>query len=274
MSTLLDVVEFTDPVCSYAWGTEPKRRRLVWQYGHVLRWRRVMVAMHAPGWSDWTGLALEDPVLATHVSDYWRGVSELTGMPYPDPLHHVHVSSQDMARLVKAAELQGESLAEPLLRLLRESVFVDGRPADTVERGLALAAGVPGLDVDRLARDVASPAVRAAYAADWEEARNPNAFVRAIPDERAGYGRAQPAGDRLRYGIPCMILTGAAGEVTVAGWQAWDGWAAALEQAAPGVAAHARPLPTPTEALARWPTLYGPELAELGVRPAARDPRR
>jgi protein-disulfide isomerase-like protein with CxxC motif len=269
VSPLLDVVEFTDPVCSYAWGTEPKRRRLQWQYGHLLRWRRVMVAMHAPGWSDWTGRALDDPVLAQHVSDYWRGVSELTGMPYPDPLHHVHVSSEDMARLVKAAELQGEQVAEDLLRRIRESVFVAGRPADTLERGLALAAEVAGLDVARLARDVVSPGVEQAYAADWEEARNPNGFVRAIPDERPGYGRAQPAGDRLRYGIPCMILTGrdeaAGGPVTVAGWQGWDGWAAALERAAPGIAAYARPLPTRAEALRRWPTLTAPELAELGL---------
>ena len=28
----IDVVEYTDPSCSWAWGTEPKFRRLQWQY--------------------------------------------------------------------------------------------------------------------------------------------------------------------------------------------------------------------------------------------------
>jgi hypothetical protein len=39
---MIDVVEFTDQDCSWAWGTEPKLRRLRWRYGPLLRWRRVM----------------------------------------------------------------------------------------------------------------------------------------------------------------------------------------------------------------------------------------
>src|SRR5436189_10931 len=30
---IVEVVEFTDPRCSWAWGTEPKHRRLRWRYG-------------------------------------------------------------------------------------------------------------------------------------------------------------------------------------------------------------------------------------------------
>lgn len=264
----VEVVEFTDPVCSYAWGTEPKRRRLLWQYGHRLRWRRVMVGMHAPGWADWTGFAPDSPELREQASEYWKGVAELTGMPYPSPLRHLHRDTEEMSRLVKAAERQDGPAARgrvsgALLRRFRESVLVHGDAADTVERGLALARGVPGLDVGRLARDVADPETRAAYQADWEEARRPNEFVRSIPDERAGFGRAQPSGDRLRFGIPCMILTGPAGEITVAGWQGWQPWEAALEKVAPGITADARPLPTPAQAFATWPLLARPELDEL-----------
>ena len=33
----IEVVEFTDPGCSWAWGTEPKLRLLQWRYGEQLR---------------------------------------------------------------------------------------------------------------------------------------------------------------------------------------------------------------------------------------------
>jgi len=32
----LEVVEYTDPWCSWAWGTEPKLRRLRWRWGDRL----------------------------------------------------------------------------------------------------------------------------------------------------------------------------------------------------------------------------------------------
>src|SRR6478735_8583804 len=88
----IELVEFTDPACSYAWGTEPKVRRLRWQYGHRLRWRRVMVGLHAPGWEiDRNDQGRADPELPWRVSDYWAGVGALSGMTFPSPLHYAHV---------------------------------------------------------------------------------------------------------------------------------------------------------------------------------------
>lgn len=269
--TDVDVIEFTDPVCSYAWGTEPKVRRLEWQYGDRIRRRRVLIGLHAPGWEEGTGLALDDPALLTGVTEYWRNVSDLTGMPYPTPLHHPWTSSEDACRLVKAAELQGADVADRLLRRLRESFFVFGRPADTIERGLALAPGIPGLDLPRLERDAKGPEAEQAFADDWEEARRPNEYVRTLADDRVGFGRAQVHNGRLRYGLPCMLLAGPAGETTVAGWQDWVGWERALEAVAPGSVAAARPLPTPAQAFDTWPLLAPPEL-ELLCGPGAEPP--
>ena len=39
---VVEVVEYSDPWCSWAWGTEPKLRRLRWRYGDRLEWRTVM----------------------------------------------------------------------------------------------------------------------------------------------------------------------------------------------------------------------------------------
>jgi len=225
--------------------------------------------LHAPGWEiDRNDQGRADPELPRRVSDYWAGVGALTGMTFPSPLHYAHVCTDLAGRVVKAAERQdrqatGEGPSDRLLRRMRESWFVFGRPADTVGRGLAVAAGVDGLDVDRLAQDVEDPAVEAAYRANWEEARRPNEHARSLPDKRVGYGAAQPAGDRMRFGLPCMILTGPAREVTVSGWRDWATWESALHTVDPGIVRDARPLPTPAEAFATWPVLARPELEVL-----------
>ena len=59
---------------------------------------------------------------------------------------------------------------------------------------------------------------------------------------------------------------------TVAGRRTWREWEEALEAVAPGLRADARPLPTPGEAFARWPTMTRAELDELcgaGAEPPA-----
>lgn len=262
MTDLL-AAEYTDPACSYAWGTEPKYRRLAWQYGEHLRLRRVQCGIIARGWHEAHGIGLDTEAMRARQTQYWAEVSNLTGAPHPDPVRRVMTWSEDACRVAKAAEAQGEEVAERVLRRLRESWHVAGLPADTVERGLRVAAGVPGLDADRLARDVADPATEAAYRADWEEARRPNDHVRNLPDRRVGRGAAQEQNGRLRYGLPCLILTGPDGTATVAGWRTWAEWEQALEAVAPGLVAEARPRPTPAEAFARWPSMTRPELVEL-----------
>jgi hypothetical protein len=34
----LQITEFTDPACPFAWSAEPQRRRLEWLYGNQLGW--------------------------------------------------------------------------------------------------------------------------------------------------------------------------------------------------------------------------------------------
>jgi predicted DsbA family dithiol-disulfide isomerase len=258
----IEVVEYTDPSCSWAWGTEPKYRRLGWQYGdHIRSWRRVMCGIIAAGWAEPYGYEPHAEAARAAYEAYLVPVSELTGMPRPVPVHYAMTQSEDACRVAKAAEFHGEPIASAVLRRLRESWFVHGRPADTLHRGLAAVTGVVGLDIDRLARDLADPATEAAFRADWEEARNPDEYVRNLPDTRPGRGAAQPHNGRMRYGLPCLILTGPAGAVTVSGWCDWDRWESAVQSVCPH--ASARPRPTPAEAFAQWPTLARAELDEL-----------
>jgi protein-disulfide isomerase-like protein with CxxC motif len=271
--TWIEGVEITDPACGFAWGTEPKYRRLHWQYGGLVRgWRRVMTGIFAPGWRAQVGFPADDAAACAAYEAFLAPIAALTGMPYPVPVHHVMASSEDACRVAIAAAAQGPAVGDAVLRRLRESWFVAGRPADTIERGLTATAGLPGLDVDRLARDLADPATERAWQADWEQARQPNDFVRNSPDRRPGMGGAQEQNGRQRYGLPCLILTGPAGEVTVAGWRDWADWEKAVEMVCPGAAAAARALPTPEQAFATWPVLARAELDELcgpGAQPPA-----
>ena len=38
----VEVRYYTDPACSWSWGTEPKLRRLIWEFGAELRFTWVM----------------------------------------------------------------------------------------------------------------------------------------------------------------------------------------------------------------------------------------
>jgi hypothetical protein len=240
---------------------------LQWQYGDRLELRRVFVGIFSPGWEAplLTEEGKKHPAAGLYhrPEEYFAVVTQTTGAPYPSPQDYPVHNSEDPCRVAIAARAQGTEVADRVLRRLRESLLIHGRPADTIERGLEAAAGVPGLDGARLAKDVVDPATEAAWRADWEEARTPSEYVTNREDKRPGMGAAQQQDGRLRYGLPCLVLTGPAGEAIVAGWCGWSVWEAGLEQVAPGITATARPLPSPAEALAVWSTLTRAEVDEL-----------
>src|SRR5262245_2224103 len=97
----LQVVEYTDPICSWAWGSEPRIRLLRWRFEAGCDWRRVMgglVGDASGGKPDWDRVRA-----AGRMSDYWKRVSAVTGAPYPKPMHIMPRSTDPAGRAVKAA---------------------------------------------------------------------------------------------------------------------------------------------------------------------------
>ncbi len=259
--TTVEVVEYTDPWCSWAWGTEPKLRRLQWRYADRFHWRTVvgdLVADRRIAQPDFDAARA-----AAKTASHWQHVHEHTAMPWPVHLHRAPVASEAADRAVKAAQLQGDAVAATLLRALRESCFVYASPADTPERILALAGSVAGLDVGRLAADLDGDVVAKAFAADRDETRRPNDYVRMLDETHEGKGNAKPDGDGWRYVFPTLLFRGPGGEHTVPGWQPWGRYVAAMEAAVPGSTADPRPDPTPEDALATWHLLAARELSFL-----------
>src|SRR4051794_6392422 len=78
MTEAVEGVEFTDPWCSWAWGTEPKLRRLQWRWGDRVVWRRVLgdLVPRRPPPDDVAGAA-------ARTAGYWEKVHAHTGQPWP-----------------------------------------------------------------------------------------------------------------------------------------------------------------------------------------------
>lgn len=266
--SVVEVVEFTDPGCSWAWGTEPKLRLLRWRYGDRLRWRRVLGGLIG----DMNNYVEDfDPVRnARRQSGYWKSVYEHTGMTYPVHLEWMYTSTEPPGRAVKAAELQSDDVAGRVLRRLRESIFVFGLPADTDDRIIEAVRGVEGLDVDRFAADLGTEVVEKAFTEDWEETRRPNEHVMTLEGDAPGIGRAKNTEGHWRFVFPTLIFRGPDGEATVPGWCDYGRYEEAMEAVAPGTTANARPDPTPDDVFATWPTATQKELDILcgGEAPA------
>lgn len=259
----VEVTEYTDAVCSTAWGAEPLLRRLDWRYGQHLKWRKVMGglvgdAAKSSGRADWDRVGAAIPMQA-----YWKRVWALTGMPYPHPMRLMLQSTDPLGAAVKAAELQGQDVADRVLRRFREQIFVFGLGPQTPDEFAAATVGVAGLDQARWRADQQRPEVAAAYKADWSDTREPNDYVRHLKHDGPMNGELKHSEGHDRYALPTVIFKGPGGEHTVAGWVPYEDYVAGLEAALPGATADPRPDPTPDQAFARWGMLTARELAFL-----------
>lgn len=265
----VEVVEFTDPLCPWSWGSEPVLRRLRAALAGRVCWRRVFAILF-----DHDDDPPPDPAAETAwYARYVAGITEHTRAPRAVRLSRVAASSWPSSLVAKAAELQGGETAEAVLRRLRETVFVLGEPADTAESALAAVRGAPGLDLRRLAADAASPTVLRQVRADRAEARRPVPEVLSAPAGSPHPGTAKETADgSRRYALPTLLLRAAAGYRVVPGWRTFEEYAAAFDDLCPGLL----PAPgllgpratlSPEAALERYRSLTDPERTLLAEGP-------
>ncbi|MFF3255950.1 DsbA family protein [Actinacidiphila glaucinigra] len=255
----VEVVEYTDPLCPWAWGSEPVFRRLRAALGGRVRWRRVHGVLFDADDDPAPDPAAETAWYARHVEE----ISAHTRAPRAQRLSRVAASSWPASLAAKAAELQGEEVAGRVLRRLRETVFVLGEPADTPALALAAVRGAPGLDPVRLAGDAAADDVLARVRADRAEARRPvrEALAARGPSPHPGAAK-ETGGGGYRYALPTLLVRAPAGQRVVPGWRPYEEYASAVEELCPGLLRTPDPLP-PDEALRRYRSLTDPERALL-----------
>ena len=246
-----EIVEYTDPFCPWAWGTEPKLRRLRLALGADPSWRRVFGIL-----VDGPAGVLDDP--AAEIEEQygrWAAVIAHTGAPIPARLEWPVSSSWSASWAVKAAEQPGLGVADAVLRRLRESLFLFGRPGDSVRAIAEAVDGVPDLDVESLLDELEGDAVRIAVQADWEETRSPLDPVIGLSEPPPHPGGAAPDGDRLRYRFPTLVVRGPEGTAIVPGWRSYDTYVDAVRYVAPATAISDGLVPTGDDALDLFETL-------------------
>jgi predicted DsbA family dithiol-disulfide isomerase len=257
----LEIIEYTDPFCSWAWSSEPTFRRLRRALGGQGSWRTVL------------GVLIDDRDEASGGRDEeialyyerWNRVVGHTGAPTPLSLEWPVASSWPATRAAKAVELLSASgdAHTHVVRRLRESLFLYGRPADTdAALGEALA-GVPGIEVDAVLRFSTSAEVARAVEADWEETRRPLPEVIGLSEPLPHPGDAVPDGEGFRYRFPTIVVRGPRGTVAVPGWRSFESYTHALATVAPALSLSDGLIASADEALELFETLTQAELAVL-----------
>jgi len=114
-SVPVEIRYLTDPACSWSWGSEPKLRKLMWEFDRELRFVWVMGGLarqYGPEYRDDEGRIGSGADCFADLMSHWLGVTEKTQMPC-DPriwTQNPIRSSYPAGMAVKAAGEQGSEL--------------------------------------------------------------------------------------------------------------------------------------------------------------------
>jgi predicted DsbA family dithiol-disulfide isomerase len=190
----VDIIEFTDPGCPWAYSAEPHRLRIVWLYGDAITWRRRMVVL-ARRPEDYTDKGFTPDKLAAGVAQ----IAAAHGMPLELSQRPRMAATLPACLAVVAAREHAPELEAPLLRRLRlrnaanepldDDATIDGAATDI------------GLDPAQLHAWMEEEAVLQALESDAAAARDPMPAARILDARLAGW-----EGGR-RYTCPTWEIT-------------------------------------------------------------------
>jgi predicted DsbA family dithiol-disulfide isomerase len=188
------ITQFTDPMCTWCWGSEPIVQRLRTAFGAQIRVRYVMGGL-VEDFDEFSDAAngIESP---GDVVPHWLEASERHGMPVDvdvferDPAQSTYPASVAFT----AARQQGTDRAHRYLRRLREAYAARVRNVNRRDVQVDLARSV-GLDVEAFTTALDNGSAEEAFEADL--ARTREAGVRAFPTYRVD----GPGGSRRLTGF-------------------------------------------------------------------------
>jgi len=180
---ILELVQYTDPYCTWCWGAEPIVRRIQETYGDQVRQRFVAgglvrdmreffdAANHIGGANWYVGVA-----------QHWDEASARHGMPVDGQVFYDQkdevFSTYPACIAFKAAQLQDERLAQRYLRRLREAAAAERMIIKHLDVQVQLAEEV-GLDPTKFRADIDAGRAEEAFKADLLECRA--ASIRSFP---------------------------------------------------------------------------------------------
>ena len=172
IDNVVEIIEFTDPVCTWCWGSEPVLRKLETRFGEQVHISYIMAGLvkditsFYDSYNDIGG----DPVRSNaNIARHWLEASERHGMPVRSEgfklFSKEHPSTYPQNIAYKAAQLQNQVLANRFLRRIREASAAEAMLTNTTEVLMELASEV-GLDVARFLEDLSSGAAQRAFEQD------------------------------------------------------------------------------------------------------------
>lgn len=174
MGIPIEIIEFTDPACTWCWGSEPLLRKLEYHFGPKIKVGYVMGGLVKdaktfmdPGNNIGGDLTLFNQQVAKH----WLEASEQHGMPVQTDGFELFTESDrstyPMNIAYKAAQSQGEAIANRFLRRMREAVATEARQANRAEVLVELANDV-GLDIPMFITAMSDGSAEQAFKADQD----------------------------------------------------------------------------------------------------------
>ncbi len=255
---LLEITEYTDPACPFAFSAEPFRLRLLWELGEQVRWSsRLVVLSESP--QEYLDKGLDAELLAESAVQ----LGEQHGMPIDGAAKPHPPATRPACTAVIAARLHAPDAAAAMLRALRVRNF-SGELLDDWTT-IAAAAADAGIDAGALQTWVEQDDVLAAVEEDMAAARNPSTAALAMDHKLAGWERGGRKG--RRYTCPSLTFTRVADGATLVapGFHPWGVYDTLVSNLAP--LADRRPADDVTEVL-RWAghKLATQEIAEITGR--------
>jgi predicted DsbA family dithiol-disulfide isomerase len=173
---ILEVIEYTDPYCTWCWGSEPILRKIKELYGpqvHVGYKMGGLVAdignfydaLNQIGGSNWY----------KQVADHWLHASRRHGMPVDAKVFYdikdEMRSTYPASIAFKAAEFQDAELAKKYLRRMREGAAAERLPIHRIDVQERLA-GEIGFDIDQFQEDIINKKAEKAFTDDLADVRS------------------------------------------------------------------------------------------------------
>src|SRR6185369_4831928 len=140
MNNVVEIIEFTDPVCTWCWGSEPVLRKLETRFGEQVKISFVMAGLvkDITSFYDRYNDIGGDPARSnTNIARHWLEASERHGMPVQSEgfklFSKEYPSTYPQNIAYKAAQLQDQLLANRFLRRIREASAAEAKLTNTTE---------------------------------------------------------------------------------------------------------------------------------------------
>ncbi len=179
----LEIISYTDPYCTWCWGSEPILRKLEEVYGDQVTISYVMGGLveDMRKFSD-PGAGIGGELWYKQVADHWLEASDRHKMPVDEQVYYDVkddvFSTYPACIAFKAAQFQGEKNGNRYLRRLREAGAAERMVIQNTEIQADLAEGI-GLDRDKFLKTLENRTAEKAFREDLKICRNKG--VRGFP---------------------------------------------------------------------------------------------